>query len=99
MSQSYLSSLLREVEVDKESALWLKCLFVRAKVMRVQEGLSKQDSRKTKIIYSKIKENRRLRQRSRNKQMIARSIREDNQQLDEMLEELALAEDRHSSEI
>ncbi len=78
LSQSYLSSLLREVEVDKESALWLKSLFLTAKVMRMQESFSKQDSRKTKIIYSKIKENRRLRQRSRNKQMIARSIREDN---------------------
>lgn len=69
---------MREVEVDKESALWLKSLFLTAKVMRMQESFSKQDSRKTKIIYSKIKENRRLRQRSRNKQMIARSIREDN---------------------
>lgn len=78
LSQSYLSSLLREVEVDKESALWLKSLFLTAKVMRMQESFSKQDTRKTKIIYSKIKENRRLRQRSRNKQMIARSIREDN---------------------
>lgn len=99
MSQSYLSSLLREVQVDKESALWLKGLFVSAKVMSMQESLSKQDSRKTKTIYSKIKQNRRLRKRSRNKQMIARSIREDNKQLDELLEELAINEDKHSSEI
>lgn len=31
--------------------------------------------------------------------MIARSIREDNKQLDELLEELAINEDKHSSEI
>ena len=79
--------------------MWLKDLFVHARVMSIQEGLSKQDSRKTKTIYSKIKQNRRLRQRSRNKQMIARSIREDNQQLDELLEEMAMSEDKQGSEI
>ena len=78
LSQSYLSALLREVQVDKESALWLKSLFLSAKVARMQDSLGKQEGKKTKIIYSRIKENRRLRRRSRNKQLIARSIREDN---------------------
>lgn len=78
LSQSYLSSLLREVEGDKESALWLKTLFLNTKIMKMQDSLSKQDIKKTRIIYSKIKENRRKRQQITNKKMIARSIREDN---------------------
>ncbi len=54
-TQHYLSGISHGLKSDREIVIWIKSMIMQAKILEAEEWLGKEERKKSKLIYSKLK--------------------------------------------